>query len=218
MENFDTLLGKGRDELLKIYRKLAKRADQRLVRLEKYGEKRKYVLDWAYKKAAYEASLYAGEKKEKPRFNIKPPKSDKSLMRKIAAMQNFLDMKTSTKKGIKEVDAKRLETLNDKFSKLDSEFGDIPLDDWLMLHESGVFKRVDDIYGFYTTMEAIGSIQNSKEKIKKWIKDAEDENKTIDEIKSDISEKIKKEGYAQKLEKAIDQILTKEGLDLNKLL
>ena len=213
MANFDTLLGKGRDELLKIYRKLAKRADQRLLRLERYGEKRKSVLDWAYKKAAYEASLYAGEKREKPRFNIKPPKDDKSLMRKIAAMQNFLyDMPTSTIKGIKEIDKKRLETLNEKFRKLDSEFADIPLEKWLQMHESGAFKRMDDKYGFYTTMEAIGTIENDKEKIWGWMQQAEDENKNLSDI-------IKDEGnYDAKLRSAIDQILTKEGLDLNKLL
>lgn len=212
MENFDKILGKSYDELLPIYRKLAKRADQRLLRLEEYGKKRKSVLDWAYKKAAYEAQLYGG-KKEKPRFNIKPPETEKQLRRKIAAMQNFLyDMPTSTVSGIKEIDKKRLKTLNETFKKLDPDFSNIPLDKWMELHESGAFARLDDKHGFYTTMEAIGTIEKDKDKIRKLIQEAEDENVTL-------KEKIKEDGsYDIALREAINDVLTMEGVDINTLL
>lgn len=212
MASYDKILGKTYKELLPIYRKLAKRADQRLVRLEKYGEKRKSVLDWAYKKAAYEAVLY-GSNKEKPRFNIKPPQSEKQLRRKIAAMQNFLyDMPTSTIAGIKEIDKKRLATLNKKFKKLDSEFENIPFSDWMALHESGAFARIDDKFGFYTTMEALGSIERDSSKLKSMIEDAKEENISIED-------KIKSEGnYSIALQDAIVGILTDEGVNINKLL
>ena len=42
------------ESLVKEYRRLAKRADQRLVRLEKRAEKQPAVLDWAYRKAQYD--------------------------------------------------------------------------------------------------------------------------------------------------------------------
>lgn len=211
MASYDKILGKSYEQLLPIYRKLAKRADQRLVRLEKYGESRPAVMDWAYKKAAYEATLY-GSTKQKPRFNIKPPETEQQLRRKIAAMQNFLEMKSSTKAGIKEIDKRRLDSLNEAFGKMDPDFGDIPLNKWLELHESGAFKRLDDKYGFYTTMEAIGTIQKDKDKIRDLMQQAEDENITL-------KEKIKEDGsYDIALRDAINAVLTMEGVDINKLL
>lgn len=211
MASYDKILGKSYEQLLPIYRKLAKRADQRLVRIEKYGETRPSVMDWAYKKAAYEATLY-GSNKQKPRFNIKPPENEKQLRRKIAAIQNFLEMKSSTKKGIKEIDKKRLDSLNEAFGKMDPDFGDIPLNKWLELHESGTFKRLGDKYGFYTTMEAIGTIQKDKDKIKDLMQQVEDENITL-------KEKLKEDGsYDIALRDAINAVLTMEGVDINKLL
>lgn len=211
MASYDKILGKSYEQLLPIYRKLAKRADQRLVRLEKYGETRPSVMNWAYKKAAYETTLY-GSSKEKPRFNIKPPESEKQLRRKIAAMQNFLEMKSSTKKGIKEIDKKRLDSLNEAFGEMDPAFGDIPLDLWIELHESGAFKRLDDKYGFYTTMEAIGTIQRNKDQIKDLMQKAKKENITL-------KEKIKKDGrFSVALRDTINAVLTDEGVDIDKLL
>lgn len=120
-----------RDLLLAKYRKLAKRADQRLVRLEGYRHDKgfKGITEYAYKTAMRDIKSYSGEKAK--RFNTAPPPENpkgrdpnKALKEKIADIERFLASPTSTKTGVIAVNKKRAEALNNS-SKL---FGDEPAD------------------------------------------------------------------------------------------
>ena len=89
---------------LQYYKRLAKTADQRLVRLERLATEPGYekVTQYAYAKAMRDIENYGGGK----RFNVKPPLKedgtvDNTLLReKLADLRAFLTSVSSTKKGI----------------------------------------------------------------------------------------------------------------------
>lgn len=101
--------------LLKEYRKLAKRADQRLVRLEGYRHDKGFegILSYAY--AAAQKAIRAWTGGQSKRFNTEPPKKMIDLQKKIADIKRFLESPTSTKKGVIDVYKKRTESLNKTF-------------------------------------------------------------------------------------------------------
>lgn len=195
------------NELMKEYRKLAKRADQRLVRLEELSKKQPSVLDWAYKKAAYDAQVWAGKKSEKPRFNVKPPSTERGLQKKIADIKNFLDMKTSTRAGIKSVESKRVDSINERFGT------DFSLKDWEQLHQSGVYANAIEKYGFYTATEALGKIEKDAEELILMKQEAEELGMSLSEILGQRPDL----GYDAILQDAISNLLTQEGLRLEDL-
>lgn len=196
------------NDLMKEYRKLAKRADQRLVRLEKLGKEKPAVLDWAYKKAAYDAQVWAGKKSEKPRFNIKPPSTERGLQKKIADIKNFLDMKTSTRAGIKDVEKRRVAAVNEWFKT------DFSLKDWETLHQSGVYANVIEKYGFYTATDALGKIEKDAEELILMKQEAIELGMSLSEMLGQRPDL----GYDAILQDAIADILNTEGLNLNDLL
>lgn len=155
------------NDLVKEYRKLAKRADQRLVRLEKLSGQKKFkqVKQWAYKNAVTDALVW-GASVDKPRFNIKPPKSTISLKAKIQDIKNFLEKPTSTKAGIIQIYQKKADTLNEKYKDYDlhltwSDIGDF--------FESKLYKKLAGSYGSGTRIKAIATIkQNEAEVLKNF--------------------------------------------------
>lgn len=153
------------DSLVKEYRKLAKRADQRLVRLEKLSTQKdfKQVKQWAYKNAVTDA-LQWGANPEKPRFNIKPPKSTVSLKAKIQDIKNFLEKPTSTKAGIIKIYDKKAQTLNEKYK----EYGlDLSWSDVGTFFESKLYKKLAKQYSSGTVIKAIATLkQNEGELLK----------------------------------------------------
>lgn len=98
-------------DLLKEYRKLAKRADQRLVRLESYSHQAglRGAKTYAYRKAINSIESWGGTK----RFNTKPPKSERDLAEKINDIKMFLEAPTSTARGIRQINVKRTQSLNE---------------------------------------------------------------------------------------------------------
>ena len=97
-------------DLEKKYRKLAKRADQRLVRLEGLRHYKEYesVDKYAYAMAMRDIRSYSGEGAK--RFNTKTPQKEVSpgkfetdytaLEHKITDIEKFLNSRTSTKSDI----------------------------------------------------------------------------------------------------------------------
>ncbi len=101
--------------LLKEYRKLAKRADQRIVRLKGYRHDKGFegILSYAYAGAQKAIRAWSGGRSE--RFNTAPPKKLIDLQKKIADIKRFLEAPTSTKKGIMDIYKRRTESLNKTF-------------------------------------------------------------------------------------------------------
>ena len=110
-------------ELAKEYRKLAKRANQRMVRIERYAERPGYkaIKNYAYKGAQQDIAVLYQKKGEKLRYTekakINPVKRDgfelegaekmkanvAQLKAKIASIEHFLGSITSTIADVKNV-------------------------------------------------------------------------------------------------------------------
>ena len=94
------------------YKRLAKVADQRLVRLEQLSgqENFKGVEKFAYSKAQKALDVWGGS-----RFNTKMPETPNLRNEKIADIINFLQSPTSTKSGITDVYKRRASTMKKKY-------------------------------------------------------------------------------------------------------
>ena len=124
------------ESLEQYYRRIAKQADQRLVRLEalaKQGGYYKGVKEWAYARASYDITQKWGGNPEAPRFNTKPPTNTNELKAKINDIQDFLEMKTSTKAGIKAAYKKKADSMNALLNegvKKPADMVNITWEDW----------------------------------------------------------------------------------------
>lgn len=147
------------EETLKLYRQLAKKADQRLVRLEKLAGEENFqgVKQFAYARAQRDIRSWSGENAR--RFNTSPPKTIQGLKAKIADIQNFLESKTSTRRDIVKYYEERSKTVQERYGVSGS---------WQQLanyYKRGINKRFDAKYGSKTALRAIGMIQQNKKQI-----------------------------------------------------
>lgn len=162
---------------LQYYKRLAKAADQRLVRLEqlagvyvspKTGETApgvpgyEAVTQYAYAKAMRDLELYGGGK----RFNTKPPLNpdgtvdNRLLSEKLADMRAFLTSVTSTKEGINQVYQQRANTFNENFG---TNYTWQQLADY---YNSGDADKLAKDLSSATVQKAIGVVQHSLDKAK----------------------------------------------------
>ena len=163
------------------YRKLAKRADQRLVRLERYAQESGYhgILQFAYKKAMRNIRSWSGDKAN--RFNTKPPSNTNQLKAKIADIKNFLESATSTLKptkqneGVLAVYERRAKTINEKYGT------DFTWETMAKFFDSGINKKLDTQLDSDTKMETIAVIQQNADQIRKKVKENEDIHITVED-------------------------------------
>lgn len=168
--------------LVKAYKKYAKMADQRLVRLEKAAQTKGYenILQYAYKRAVQDIKAWdilgrksTGKKPityEKQRFNRNIPKTKSgkvdiaALKSKLTDIERFLVSVTSTKAGVTEMYEKRAKELNKNaglrgaarvtWEDMQNFYGSETAD---IMKEQG--------YGSWTIVRAIGAIKRHKEGI-----------------------------------------------------
>lgn len=183
---------KAYQEAYKEYRSLAKRADQRLVRLEKMSGEKKYkgVTKFAYARAQRDIKAWSGENAR--RFNTAPPKSIQALKAKIADIRNFLEAATSTKRGIEKSYEKQLTNWN---KKLGTNF---TWQDMEKYYNRGIAKKLEK-HG-YNAHKAIAYIKEHQEEIKRKIRQHKKQDIDVDD---DI------------LEETIRSILSHNRKDLN---
>lgn len=166
--------------LVKEYRKLAKRADQRLVRLERYAQQPKYsnVTQFAYKKAMRDIRSWSGE--NATRFNTKPPSHISKLQAKINDIKAFLGSASSTIKptpdnavrndrgeiiggGIDLTYQKRADTLNARYGT------NISWENVGSIFESQLYRKLIKKYGAQASksiVRDIGKLQQNEKQIK----------------------------------------------------
>ena len=108
---YDTSIREG-ESIEHYYTRLAKVADQRLVRLEQASQQENFegVLEYAYKRAMKALDVWGGN-----RFNTKMPEAVNLRNEKIADMIHFIDAPTSTKQGITSIYKKRAQTMKEKY-------------------------------------------------------------------------------------------------------
>ena len=176
-----------RSSLEAEYRKLAKRADQRLVRLEAAAAKPGYesVTQYAYKKAMRDIRAWSGENAS--RFNTKPPKNTNQLKAKIADIKRYLASASSTigatkeTRGIKQIYQERANTINEKY---DTTFN---WQDLAKLFESGLWEKLksSDTYSSDADFQTIAHIKANFKEVKKAIRDDNEVNiDTLDDVEN----------------------------------
>lgn len=184
------------EELEKEYRRLAKRADQRLVRLEAYRHDKNFktATQWAYAKAEKDIEKWGG----KNRFNTKPPESKSQLEAKIADIKQFLESPTSTKAGITKVYKKRADTMNKKYGT------NFTWENLAEYYNSGMAAKMDAQLGSKTALKMIGQAQKNKKDVISAIQEGSERN-----LKLAGSENVNKK---------INKFLKDNGTDFSKLL
>lgn len=153
--------------LEKVYRTLAKTADQRLVRLERASEQDQFKVatKWAYARAQRDIKQWSGE--GATRFNTKPPAATSSLRSKIEDIKTFLKSPTSTKAGIKEVYKKKADTINKKYGT------NFKWDQVGKFFESKLAEDMDRKMDSATMLRVVAVIQSNKKDIIKNIEKAD---------------------------------------------
>ena len=177
------------EDALQYYRRLAKVADQRLVRLEKLAEAPNFenVTAYAYARAQRDISRYT----EGHRFNTKPPLNKdgtvntRLLNEKIADIKTFISSVSSTKAGIISTYQKRAKTLNDKYGTAYS------WEDLADYFQSGDFEKHKKDYGSETIFKALGKIKRAENKV---LQDIDNNNKRqiTDKVALDVAIKMLK--------------------------
>lgn len=169
-------------ELEKVYRTLAKSADQRLVRLEKYADEKSFktAKEWAYARAMHDIKQWSGEEAE--RFNTKPPASKTDLLSKIRDIQTFLESKTSTKAGIVTVYKKKADSLNKSMrEEYGEDWTDVTWKDMAQYFDSALYDKIDKQYGSKTKMMVMSSLKKKKKEIAEDVKKKKDINIKLDD-------------------------------------
>ena len=169
------------EEAVKVYRTLAKTADQRLVRLEayEYDPNFKNATKWSYARAMRDIQQWSGE--QATRFNTAPPESMAALQAKIEDIKTFLASPTSTKKGIKEVLQRRADTLNKEYGTK-FKWNDVGT-----FFESELAQKMDSDYASKTMIKIVASLQKNKKEILKELKTSQDKDQRVPD---DMVEKL----------------------------
>lgn len=203
MESYN-LEQKPDESLVQYYRRLAKTADQRMVRLKKASQEPyfKVATEWAYAKATRDILKWippGDNKSTKLRFNTKPPEGE-DLIAKINDIKSFLSSPTSSKQGIINVYKKRADTVNKKYG---TNFT------WKQLakyYDSGQAELWDAKFGSKTALLTIASLQKNKKKLVKAIKEADRKDIRIDSKDSSM------------IKKTVDMALKDNKLNIEDLL
>lgn len=147
------------DDLLREFKKIAKRADQRLVRLEQTGKQE----GTAYRSAMRKISAFTPGGK---RFNVKPPKTIRGLRSKMSAVREFLAAESSTVTGQKNISKRIRNTIKDRYGL------DIKNDDQLRaVFEGGLWSKLNEMFGSDTAVKLIASVQKKNGNIKAAIEE-----------------------------------------------
>ena len=183
-------MSKKYDSLLAEYKTLAKRADDRLRALEVLSRTKHFegVKNFAYAKAMEDIRSYGSDGK---RFMIKPPTNTRALEGRLNDIKRFLEMPTSTKRGIVAIYKKRTDTLNAKYGL------NITWQEAATYYEKEN-DRLFDTFNITSSDEAI--VLGAMKKIKNWqektIQDAIKDNKFVDEygVEGEIINELLKQG------------------------
>ena len=178
------------EDALQYYKRLAKVADQRLVRLEKLEETPNFenVTAYAYARAQRDISRYT---EGGHRFNTKPPLNadgtvnTRLLNEKIADIKTFISSVSSTKSGIVSTYEKRAKTLNDKYGT------GYTWEDLADYFQSGDFEKHKKDYGSETIFKALGKIKRAESKVLKDI-DGNNKRQIKDQVALDVAVKMLK--------------------------
>ena len=175
-----------KEQLIKEYVKLAKRANKRLYNLEKLSKEKNFevVTNWSYARAMHDIKTWGGIK----RFKTLIPENIN--IQTLSAMRNdvynFLNSKSSTKKDIIKLYKDKTETFNKKYN-LNWNWKDMA-----SFFESGGLKEKMEQAGFASSsaIEIVGVFQNNPEQIKKVIDEYNKNHKYSQSVKDEVNKLV----------------------------
>lgn len=186
----DLFPGKSKDDMLKQYKKLAKQADQRLVRLEAYAHDTgfKTATQWAYKRAIKDIESRFGEGSKRFNRNIQNLNKNQ-IQAMISDVKTFLEAPSSTKKGIITVYQQKADTVNERYG---TSFT------WQELAEyytSGMADKLSEKFGSATALKQIAKHMRNKDKIVADIKKANGKTTRVtkDMVKNEIYKRLEEQ-------------------------
>lgn len=189
------------------YNRLAKKADRRMRELERFSRYKEYedITEYAYKVAKKDIQKYTppGMKYEAPRWQRNEPMDTRTLKAKIADINKFLKMKSSTVTGVRKIYENRAKALN----KVAKENGEEPNFTWQELadfFEMGLWDKGKDTYGSATLLISIGVMKKKHKEVADLIK-----KKTTDNIQ--LSDDVV-------INETIQKLLEKNKKDIRKLM
>lgn len=169
------------------YKIKAKKADQRLVRLDALSHDEHFhgIKEFSYKRAIRDIKSWGGDE----RFNTAPPVTVTELRAKISDIESFLSKPTSKKSSIVLIYKKRANTINDKYA---SEFGvKFTWQDIANYYESEIATRNDSNYASKTMARALAVLKGIT---RKDLEKIEDVNERIQRVSDDkVVNKVVKE-------------------------
>lgn len=186
------------ESLTAYYRRIAKVADQRLVRLEALQHEKNYtvVTQWSYAKALEDIRHWSSKEGAK-RFNTAPPQTVQQLKAKIGDIENFLASPTSTKRTITKIYEKRANTLNEKYGT------NFSWDNIATFYESQHYRNLVERYKSSDIItRAIADIQQKEKDV-------------VNAIKKDNEVSIK--ASDEMLQSVVDDVINEMGTDISKL-
>lgn len=167
------------EALLAEYRKLAKRADQRLVRIEKYAQDETYkaLEKYAYRVAEKNIRHWSGETAR--RFNTAPPEAPTEsgkymkLLAKVNDIKQFLEAPTSTKTGTTQVYTRRAKAYSENFG-VNMSWQDIK-----QVTDSALFEKLEAKMDRYIVLKVLGVIQDNRDSVEKRLAGIKENGETI---------------------------------------
>lgn len=201
--------------LLTEYRKLAKRADQRLLRIERLADQADYkaVLQYSYRTAKKDIEKYTGPT-EKPRFNTAPPVGENAqasymkLQAKVNAIKRFLEAPTSTKSGITKIYTKRAKSYNEQFGTNYTWQGIKQVTD------SALFEKLEAKSDRYIVLKVLGVIDEHKDEVERRLAGEKQDGKLIHIEADDEVIEYEVEKVLRYYKKDLNKLL-KSGVDMN---
>jgi len=176
-------------DLQSMYKRVAKRLDQRLREMERAGQTR-----YAYQVAQREFKHLFGTD-NKPRFERKLPDNVQQLRAGINAVETVLNLPSSTKTGMKSITGRAAKTLNKHYKGLNIDRQHLG-----SFFESGMYKELlAKGYSSDTILKGIAKMQQDKERIQKsldhWGEYHVHGNYRNDTVRKFIEDQVNKEGF-----------------------
>lgn len=161
------------------YKVLAKRADQRLVRLEKYAERDKYseIKTWAYANARYDIQSFFGT--EATRFNkaLKVSLRYEQVLARVNAVRRFLESETSSISPVKEdtkYGIKAIRGVDDLLIRRCNSFNktmgtNMTPDEFYEFMQNGMYEQLVNKLGYGVAKLRIGTYNQKREDVIKRV-------------------------------------------------
>lgn len=186
-----------RELLTQQYRQLAKRANQRLIRLEKRAGANPALLDWAYAHAQQDIRKWSGSGKTRYPSTVKQDAPISQLQARIADVEKFLEMETSTITGVKKINDRRVKTINDLYGT------NFSAGDFQQFARSGMLDKIKANFGSKSMWKAVAQIQRNMDTIVKQMKQHKAREIIVDEddaiLQYTVDELLSSKQYGKKL-------------------